>query len=229
MPPLDGTGRGGYHRPSFAGRRGVRDALAPDRKDLPVNPRRPIPRRLALGIGGLLMLAACQAPNAPRNLPEDGSIDLLSLLRGKPEHRRFVNALTVSGQASRLGRQNGAATLFVPTNEALNGLPADLLALLDNPPANPSADQRARATTLVNANAAFGLLRMADIQARRGQVVTWDRGRLQVNPTGQRTATVVREGAASQPGRAAVTISRADVLASDGVYHVTTAPVLPGA
>lgn len=194
-----------------------------------MDPRRPIPRRLALGVGALLMLAGCQAPRPSRSAAEDGSVDLMTLLRDKPEHRRFVNAITVSGQASRIGRQNGAVTLFAPTNEAFNSLPADLLALLDTPPANPNADQRARATTLVNANAAFGLLRLADIQARRGQVVTWDRGRLQVNPTGARTATIVREGAPPVPGRPTIAISRADVLANDGVFHVTTSPILPGA
>jgi uncharacterized surface protein with fasciclin (FAS1) repeats len=187
-----------------------------------------ISRRLALGFGGLALLAACQTPPvAPRVLPEDGTIDLVSLLRDKPEHRRFVNALVVSGQTSRLNRQGGAVTLFVPTNDSLNGLPADLLALLDNPPQNPTPEQRARAATLVNANAAFGLLRLADIQPRRGQVVTWDRGRIQVNQTGARTATIVREGVPPQPGRPVIAITRGDVLASDGVYHVTSSPILP--
>lgn len=189
-----------------------------------------VSRRLALGAAGLVLLTACQTPNqAPRVLPEDGTIDLLTLLRDKPEHSRFVNALVISGQASRIGRQNGAVTLFVPTNEALNTLPADLRALLDSPPANPTPEQRAAAARLVNANAAFGLLRLSDIEPRRGQVVTWDRGRLQVNRTGPRTATVVREGVPPQPGRPTIAISRGDVLASDGVYHVTTAPVLPSA
>jgi uncharacterized surface protein with fasciclin (FAS1) repeats len=186
-----------------------------------------ISRRLAFGLGGLVLLAACQTPTAPRVLPEDGTIDMLTLLRDKPEHRRFVNALLLSGQTGRIGRQNGAVTLFVPTNEALNGLPPDFLALLDNPPANPTPEQRARAAALVNANAAFGLLRLTDIQPRRGQVQTWDRGRLQVNQTGTRTATVVREGVPPQPGRPTVAITRGDVLTSDGVFHVTSAPILP--
>jgi hypothetical protein len=180
-------------------------------------------RRAALGAGGLLLLAGCQAP---RVVPEDGTIDLLTLLREKPEHSRFVNAIVVSGQSGRIGRQNGAVTLFVPTNESLNGLPAALRAVLDSPPANPTAEQRAAAAALVNANAAFGLLRLGDIQPRRGQVVTWDRGRIQVTQTGPRTATIVRDGAS---GRPAVTVTRADILASDGVYHVTSAPILAGA
>lgn len=188
-----------------------------------------ISRRLALGAAGLtLLLAACQTPAPPpRRLPEDGTIDLMSLLRDKPEHSRFVNALTVSGLASRLGRQNGAVTLFVPTNEAFNGLPAETLALLDNPPANPTPEQQQRAARLVQANAAWGLLRLQDIQPRRGQIVTWDRGRLQVSQTGPRAATVVREGSPAQANRPPVAITRADVLASDGVFHVTNAPVLP--
>jgi hypothetical protein len=174
----------------------------------------------------LLLLAGCQAPN--RAVPEDGSIDLLTLLRSKPDHRRFVAALELSGQTGRVGRQSGAVTFFAPTNEALNTLPRDLLALLDNPPSSPTAEQRARAAALVNANAAFGLLRLQDIQSRRGQIITWDRARLQVNPTGARTATVVREGAPPTPGRPVIAITRADVLASDGVFHVTSSPILAG-
>jgi uncharacterized surface protein with fasciclin (FAS1) repeats len=186
-----------------------------------------ISRRLALGAGGLaLLLAGCQTPAPPpRRLPEDGSIDLLSLLRDKPEHSRFVNALILSGQNTRLGRQNGAVTLFAPTNEALNGLPAELRAALDNPPANPSPELRQRAAALVNANAAWGMLRLADIEARRGQVTTWDRARIRATPTGPRSATVARDGA---PAAAPVSVTRADVLASDGVFHVTAAPILPG-
>jgi uncharacterized surface protein with fasciclin (FAS1) repeats len=186
-----------------------------------------ISRRLALGAGGLaLLLSACQtAAPPPRRLPENGTIDLLSLLRDKPEHSRFVNAIVLSGQDARLGRREGAVTLFAPTNEALNALPADFRAALDNPPANPSPELRARAAALVNANAAFGLLRLPDIEARRGQVNTWDRARLRVTPTGPRAATVAREGA---PAAGQVAITRSDVLASDGVFHVTNAPILPG-
>jgi hypothetical protein len=190
-----------------------------------VDQRRFISRRLALGAGGLLLLAGC---TPPRVLSEDGSIDLLTLLRDKPDHKRFVNAIVVSGQASRVGRQNGAVTLFVPTDESLNSLPADLRSLLDSPPANPTPDQRARAAALVNANAAFGLLRLADMEPRRGRIMTWDRGHIQVTVTGPRTATVVREGTPAT-GRPAVTVTRGDVLASDGVYHVTSAPILPSA
>lgn len=186
--------------------------------------RRLLSRRLALGAGGLLLLSACQ--QQPRVLTEDGTIDLLTLLRDKPEHSRFVNALVVSGQTSRLNRQAGAVTLFVPTNDSMNGLPVELRALLDSPPSNPTPEQRARAAALVNANAAFGLLRFVDLPPRQGRVVTWDRARLQVTPTGARTATVAREGT---PAGRSVTITRGDILASDGVYHVTSAPILPGA
>ncbi|NKC34493.1 fasciclin domain-containing protein [Falsiroseomonas selenitidurans] len=193
-------------------------------KDSPV-----ISRRHALSAGGLaLLLAACQPGLVPpRLLPEDGTIDLLTLLRGKPEHSRFANALAVSGATSRLGLRSGAVTLFVPTNEGMNGLPAPVLALLDNPPASPTAAQRALVEPLVYANAAWALLRFQDIQARRNQVVTWDRARLQITPTGGRTATMVREGVTPVAGRPPVTITRGDVLAADGVFHVTSAPILP--
>jgi hypothetical protein len=196
------------------------------RKDLHVTLLRPFSRRLVLGAAGLGLLAACEAPR-PRAIAEDGTFDLLTMLRDKPEHRRFLNAILLSGQAGRIGAQNGAVTLFVPTNEALNSLPADMLALLDNPPSNPTPEQRQRAATLVNANAAFGLLRLSDIQPRHGRVQTWDRARLQVTQTGPRTATIVRAGVPPQPGRPAIAITRGDVLGSDGVFHVTSSPILP--
>lgn len=193
-------------------------------KDLPV-----IARRHALGAGGLaLLLAACQTPVVQRALPEDGTIDLLTLLRGKPEHRRFAAALALANAGPRLGLRSGAVTLFAPVNEGFDGLPAPVLALLDNPPATPTEAQRALVQPIVFANAAFGLLRFQDIAARRNTVVTWDRARLRVQPTGSRTATLAREGVTLAAGRAPVAITRGDVLAADGVFHVTNAPVLPG-
>jgi len=187
-----------------------------------VESRRFISRRFALGAGGLALLSAC---GPSRVISEDGSIDLLTLLRDKPEHSRFVNALVVSGQTSRIGRQNGAATLFVPTNEGMGRLPADLLRLLDSPPSSPTAEQRAAAARLVDANAAYGLLRLGDIEPRRGVIQTWDRGRIRVAQTGPRTGTIVREGVTPP---VTVNITRGDILASDGTYHVTSAPILPG-
>ncbi|WP_439552758.1 fasciclin domain-containing protein [Falsiroseomonas sp.] len=181
-----------------------------------------ISRRHALGAGGLtLLLAACQTPTPPRIVPEDGTIDILSLLRSKPEHTRFVNALVVSGATSRLGRQNGAVTLFAPTNDSLNGLPAATLALLDNPPAQPTEAQRAQMQALVFGNAAWGLLRFPDIAARRNTIVTWDRARLTVTATGERTARLAREGVTLAAGRPTPEVTRGNVLASDGVFHVT--------
>ncbi len=184
--------------------------------------RRFISRRLVLGAGGLSLLAAC---GGPRILREDGSVDLLTLLRDKPEHSRFVNAIQVAGATGRIGRQNGAVTLFVPTNDGFTGLGAELQRLLDSPPSSPTPEQQAAAARIVNANAAFGLLRLDDIEPRRGQIVTWDRGRIRIARTGPRTGTVTREGAANaRPAN----ITRGDILASDGVYHVTNSPILPG-
>lgn len=189
-------------------------------------PPRPVSRRSALAAGGLLLLAACETR---RQVTEDGAFPLTALLADKPEYRRFRTALALSGLEGRLGRQSGGVTLFVPTNQALETLPADLRALLDNPPSSPTPEQRARAAALVSANAAFGLLRLNDIQARRGQITTWDRARLQINQTGPRTATVVREGVPPTPGRPVIAITRGDILASDGAMHVTSSPILPPA
>ena len=96
-----------------------------------------------------------------------------------------------------------------------------MLALLDNPPAQPTEAQRQLITPLVFANAAFGMLRLVDIAARRNTIVTWDRARLVVTPSGDRAARLAREGATPVAAAAPVAIVRGDVLASDGVIHVT--------
>lgn len=180
-----------------------------------------ISRRHAIAAGGLTMLlAACSTPSRV-SFPEDGTIDLLSLLRGKPEHQRFMALLDASGLASRIGRANGPVTLFVPTNENMARLPAASLALLDRPAASLDPAQRAQLAVLVQANAAFGLLRLQDIQPRNNRVVTWDRTSLTVTATGPRMASVARAGSAP------VTITRADVLASDGVFHITSGLIIP--
>jgi uncharacterized surface protein with fasciclin (FAS1) repeats len=219
-PTLDAPRRQRYHR-VIEPRRDPRPP-AIDRKDVPV-----ISRRLAILAGGMALLAGCQNP--ARIVPEDGTIDLLTLLRDKPEYRRFVAALQVSGLASRIGRANGPVTLFVPLNEGFNGLPAGTLAVLDNPPATPSAAQQALIAPLVQANAAWGLLRLQDIAPRGGRITTWDRARLQVTQVGPRTANLVREGQPVRAGQAPATITRADILAADGVLHITSAPLLPAA
>ncbi len=188
-----------------------------------------ISRRHALGAGGLaLLLAACTPPPPPRIVPEDGTIDLVSLLRSKPEHTRYVNALVISGATARIGRQHGAVTLFAPTNDTLAGLPAPLLALLDNPPAQPTEAQRQQVSAIVFANAAYGSLRLADITVRRNTVVTWDRASLVVMTTGERSATMARQGATPvAAGAPRASIVRGNVLASDGILHVTNGFVMP--
>jgi uncharacterized surface protein with fasciclin (FAS1) repeats len=187
-----------------------------------------ITRRLAFSLAGAALFAACQqSPPSIRTISEDGSFPLLDLLRDKPEYSRFLAALEASGLTARLGGASGAVTLFVPVNDAFAGLPPDLLAALDRPGTQLDAAQRARITALVQANAAWGLLRLQDIQPRNGRVVTWDRARLQVAQLGPRNANLVREGAPVVAGRAPVAITRADVLARDGVLHITNGLVLP--
>jgi len=185
-----------------------------------------ISRRLALIAAGTTLLAACEAARAPRILPEDGTIRLLDLLADKPEYSRFLKAIEISGLGQRLGGASGAVTLFVPTNEGFDALPAELRAVLDGR-AEPDAAQRTQIIALVQANAAWGQLRLEDIRPRNGRVVTWDRARLQVTQLGPRNANLVREGQPVRPAGAPASILRADVLAADGVFHVTNTPVLP--
>jgi hypothetical protein len=198
-----------------------------------------ISRRHLLSAGSAaLLLSACTTPPAGPP-PEDGTIDMLTLLRSKPEHRRFMEALNRSGLAQRIGQANGPVTVFAPLDSGWEAVPADLQALLDRPADQLDAAARTRLASAVGSNIAWGHLRLEDFPPRFNTVTTWDGGRVRVAQTGPRVASLRREppgtapvtaaaagsaAASSAPGRSSA-ITRGDVLASDGVIHVTSTPL----
>jgi uncharacterized surface protein with fasciclin (FAS1) repeats len=172
--------------------------------------------------GGMLplLLAGCQsivAPNKP--LPEDGTIDLMTLLSARPDTKIFTAALKRSGLVERITIANGPATVFVPTDAAIEALPAAQRAIFTD----SSADQAALRAA-VGGMIASGQLRLESIAVRNGLLNTWTAGQ-QLRVTGAPAPTAKVQRAVLANGRSTTSGSqigfvRPDILASNGVIHV---------
>jgi uncharacterized surface protein with fasciclin (FAS1) repeats len=175
-----------------------------------------------------LLLAACGtiAPRSSGPLPEDGTIDILSLLAARPDAKIFNDALKRSGLAERITLANGPATLFVPNDTTIEALPPANRAILTD----PKADQ-AKLREAVGSLIASGQLRLESIAVRSGQINTWAPGH-QLRVTGAPAPTAKIQRAVLANGRTAVTgpvagFARADILGSNGVIHILDTALLP--
>jgi uncharacterized surface protein with fasciclin (FAS1) repeats len=179
--------------------------------------------------GGMLplLLAGCASVVAPgRPLPEDGTIDLMTLLSARPDAKLFTAALKRSGLAERIAIANGPATVFVPTDAAIEALPPARRAVLTD-----SSAEQAAVRTAVGSLVASGQLRLESIAVRQGLINTWTPGQqLRITPGPAATAKVQRAVLAN--GRTSTTgpqvgFVRADILASNGVIHMLDGALLP--
>jgi uncharacterized surface protein with fasciclin (FAS1) repeats len=180
--------------------------------------------------GGMLplLLAGCEAIKAPSNrpLPEDGTIDLMTLLNGLPNAKLFTAAFKRSGLSERVGVANGPVTLFVPTDEVLEALPPARRAILTD-----TATDREPLRAAVGGLSASGQLRLESIAVRQGHVNTWTTGQ-QLRITGAPSPTAKVQRAVLANGRTTVSgpqvgFVRADILASNGVIHLLDGALLP--
>ena len=180
--------------------------------------------------GGMLplLLAGCEAIKAPSNrpLPEDGTIDLMTLLNGLPNAKLFTAAFKRSGLSERVGVANGPVTLFVPTDEVLEALPPARRAILTD-----TATDREPLRAAVGGLSASGQLRLESIAVRQGHVNTWTTGQ-QLRVTGAPSPTAKVQRAVLANGRTTVSgpqvgFVRADILASNGVIHLLDGALLP--
>jgi uncharacterized surface protein with fasciclin (FAS1) repeats len=174
-----------------------------------------------------LLLAGCETVLAPsRPLPEDGTIDILSLLNARPDTKIFADALKRSGLAERINIANGPATLFVPNDTTIDALPPASRALLTDPKTD-----RAKLQEAVGSLIASGQLRLESIAVRNGQINTWAAGH-QLRVTGAPAPTAKIQRAVLANGRTTATgpvagFARADILGSNGVIHILDTALLP--
>jgi len=175
-----------------------------------------------------LLLAACDTivPRTSGPLPEDGTIDVMSLLSARPDTKIFTDALKRSGLAERITLANGPATLFVPNDTTIEALPPASRAILTD----PKADQ-AKLREVVGSLIASGQLRLESIAVRNGQINTWAPGH-QLRVTGAPAPTAKIQRAVLANGRSTVTgavagFARADILGNNGVIHILDTALLP--
>ncbi|MBO1074346.1 fasciclin domain-containing protein [Roseomonas marmotae] len=188
-----------------------------------------ISRRTIMLAGGMLplLLAACQNLQSPgRPLPEDGTIDLMTLLSARPDTKIFTAALKRSGLDSRITPANGPATVFAPTDAAIQALPADRRSVLTD-----SSTDQAVLRAAVGGLVASGQLRLESIVMRNGLINTWTAGQ-QLRVTGAPAPTAKVQRAVLVNGRSSnvgpqVGFVRTDILASNGVIQVLDGALLP--
>jgi len=169
-----------------------------------------ISRRVALfGAGGAaLMLAGCQ-----QEVPLDGTRPLLDVMDAVPEVSRMRAAIRRAGLDEMLSGP-GPFTVFAPSNTVWNTLPQPVR------DGNPDA---------IRAFIAHNRLLTSALEARREQgvrMITGTEVRLVGGTPQAPRLQVAREG---QPQGGSASITRGNILASNGVLHVIDGVLLPSA
>lgn len=138
--------------------------------------------------------------------------DIVGNALNSTDHTTLIATANAAGLVAPL-RQSGPFTVFAPTNEAFNKLPAGTVNALVMP------NQRGRLANLLSYHVVAGRLTAADLQD--GQHLTTVEGEV---------LTVVRNGSAvllkdMKGGLAAITIP--DVISSNGIAHIIDKVLIP--
>lgn len=129
-------------------------------------------------------------------------------------HTTLFRALRVSGLTDQASAK-GPYTVFAPTNEAFDKLPAGTLDELLKPAA------KAKLVKLLSYHVVKGKLRVVDLQDGQ-KLKTVTGGTLTVNKQGD--AVTVVDGAGNS-----ATVSQADIEATNGIIHSINTVLMPAA
>ena len=140
--------------------------------------------------------------------------DLTISAANSANHTILFRALRVSGLTDQASAK-GPYTVFAPTNEAFDKLPAGTLDELLKPAA------KAKLVKLLSYHVVKGKLRAADLQDGQ-QLKTVTGGTLTVNKQGD--AVTIVDGAGNS-----ATVNQADVEATNGIIHSVDTVLMPAA
>lgn len=148
--------------------------------------------------------AATSAEASPTAAAEAGTI--VEVASGNPDFSTLVAAVSAAGLAETLSAE-GPYTVFAPTNEAFEALPAGLLDELLKP------ENKEVLTQILTYHVVAGEVMSADIEP--GDVPTVE---------GEDLTIAVTDGTVTVNG---ATVEAADVEASNGVIHVIDEVLVP--
>ncbi len=148
--------------------------------------------------------AATSAEASPTAAAEAGTI--VEVASGNPDFSTLVAAVSAAGLAETLGAE-GPYTVFAPTNEAFEALPAGLLDELLKP------KNKEVLTQILTYHVVAGEVMSSDIEP--GDVPTVE---------GEDLTIAVTDGTVTVNG---ATVEAADVEASNGVIHVIDEVLVP--
>lgn len=154
---------------------------------------------------------------APESTGKPGGMtgkDLTISAAKSANHTTLFRALRVSGLTDQASAK-GPYTVFAPTNEAFDKLPAGTLDELLKPAA------KAKLVKLLSYHVVKGKLRAADLQDGQ-KLKTVTGGTLTVNKQGD--AVTIVDGAGNS-----ATVNQADIEATNGVIHSVDTVLMPAA
>lgn len=192
-------------------------------------------RNVAAMLACALPLTACMTADGMDDssaMAADGSVtvggaamyssrNIVQNAANSPIHTTLVAGVTAAGLAETLSGP-GPFTVFAPTNDAFNRLPAGLLQTALRP------ENRALLTSVLAYHVVPGRLSAADLMSRiragggTASLTTVNGAALTARMSGSNIVLTDGRG-----GRA--TVTQADVFQSNGVIHVTNAVSLPAA
>ncbi|MEL6204444.1 MAG: fasciclin domain-containing protein [Pseudomonadota bacterium] len=155
--------------------------------------------KLGTGFAGIALIAACAAPSEP---------DIVDIAAANPDtFGTLVAAVQAAGLVDTL-KGDGPFTVFAPTNAAFERLPAGTVESLLQP------ENQAQLTDILTYHVVPGAITSDQLAGRRQDVATVQGGTVHIDG---------RNGVRVNNSR----VTRADILASNGVIHVIDRVLLP--
>ena len=155
----------------------------------------------------LLAMALALVAIAPASrAAEETKKDIVDIAAGNPDFSTLVAAVKAAGLVDTL-KGKGPFTVFAPTNEAFAALPAGTVETLLKP------ENKAKLVAILTYHVVGAKVMAADVKA--GEVATVQGGKAMIKVEGGKVMID------------AATVTKTDIVASNGVIHVIDKVIMP--